>query len=115
VSVILSKTPQAYRKARRKEEQYEVLLATGQQTWRPGQRVRYYQTRTGKRLLDDHQGDYDPEYYVQKLRDVYCARLARAFTPQDFQALFETSPTLFEPDLSAIKPICSRERVLEHA
>ncbi len=115
VSVILSKTPQAYRKARRKEEQYEVLLAAGQQTWRPGQRVRYYQTRTGKRLLDDHQGDYDPEYYVQKLRDVYCARLARAFTPQDFQALFEASPTLFEPDLSAIKPICSRERVLERA
>ena len=111
VQVLLSKTPEAYRKAKRKEEQYEVLLAAGQHTWRPGQRVRYYQTTAGKRLQDEHEGDYDPEYYVQKLRDVYAARLARAFTPADFQAIFETAPTLFEPDLSAIRPIATSERV----
>ncbi len=113
VSVILSKSPEAYRKAKRKEEQYEVLLGAGQQTWKAGIRVRYYQTRTGKRLQDEHQGDYDPEYYVQKLRDVYCARLARAFRPEDFQAIFATTPSLFEPDLDSIHPIATREKTLE--
>ena len=82
---------------------------------RSGQRVRYYQSRAGKRLLDEQPADYDAEYYVTKLRDVYCARLARAFTPEDFQAVFADAPGLFEPDLAAIRPIATREAAVAAA
>lgn len=109
VTVPLTKTPEAYQRSRRKEEQYEVLLAAGRRSWRPSDRVRYYQAPHGrKKLLEEggaEAGDYDAEYYVRKLRDTYCPRLAKALTPEDFEALFAESPTLFEHDWSAARPV----------
>lgn len=100
-TVALSKSPDQYRKANRREEQYEVLRAAGRQQWRPGQRVSYYQARDGrKKLVEDYADDYDAEYYVQKLRDTYCQRLAKALTPEDFQAVFSEEEGLFQPDLT---------------
>ena len=40
ISVILSKNPDTYAKSGRREEQYEVLLASGHNRWKGGDRVR---------------------------------------------------------------------------
>jgi DNA polymerase I len=111
VSVILSKTPQVYARSGRREEQYEVLLAAGRESWRPGQRVRYYQARgKRKKLVEDFADDYDAEYYVRRLRQTYCQRLAKALTVEDFELLFGENLSLFETNLADIRPITNRER-----
>jgi DNA polymerase elongation subunit (family B) len=111
VGVILSKTPEAYAKSGRREEQYEVLLAAGREQWRPGQRVRYYQARgKRKKLLEEFDDDYDAEYYVRRLRQMYCQRLSKAVSAEDFELLFGESLSLFEASLADIRPITTRER-----
>jgi DNA polymerase elongation subunit (family B) len=111
ISVVLSKSPDAYAKSGRREEQYEVLLGAGRNRWRSGDRVTYYQARGGrKKLLDDHDGDEDAEYYVRRLKEVYAQRLSRALTREDFEALFGENLSLWETDLSAIRPLTTRER-----
>ena len=110
LSVILSKSPDAYAKSGRREEQYEVLLGANRR-WRPGDRVTYYQARGGrKKLLEDHAGDEDAEHYVRRLKEVYAQRLARAVTREDFEALFGENLSLWETDLGAIRAITTRER-----
>ena len=44
--------------------------------------------------------DYDVAHYERVLRDTFAARLARAFTPEDFAVVFA------DPD----QPPCSRRR-----
>ena len=46
--------------------------------------------------------DYDVEHYVRLLRDTFAARLARAFTPEDFDAVFA------DPDQFSLFPPRSR-------
>ena len=111
LSVILSKSPDTYAKSSRREEQYEVLLGAGRNRWRAGDRVTYYQARGGrKKLLEDHDGDDDAEYYVRRLKEVYAQRLSRAVTREDFEALFGENLSLWETDLSKIRSITTRER-----
>jgi len=111
LSVILSKSPDTYAKSSRREEQYEVLLGAGRNRWRAGDRVTYYQARGGrKKLLEDHDGDDDAEYYVRRLKEVYAQRLSRAVTREDFEALFGENLSLWETDLSTIRSITTRER-----
>jgi DNA polymerase I len=136
--VITSKSAAEYLAANRREEQYEVLLSAGCADWKANQRVTYYQARTprgAKKLLESappEAPDYDVEYYVDRLRQTYCQRLAKAFTPEDFDATFrdDRTPSLFDLDpsaglgvgqtslegaeqrLRAIRPIWSREREL---
>jgi DNA polymerase, archaea type len=110
LSVILSKSPDAYAKSGRREEQYEVLLGAGRR-WRSGDRVTYYQARGGrKKLIEDYADDEDSEHYVRRLKEVYAQRLSRAVTREDFEALFGENLSLWETDLSAIRPITTRER-----
>ena len=76
-----------------------------------GDRVTYYQARGGrKKLLEDHAGDEDAEHYVRRLKEVYCQRLSRALTREDFEALFGENLSLWETDLGAIRPLTTRER-----
>ena len=111
VGVILGKTPRAYALSGRREEQYEVLLAAGRESWQPGQRVRFYQARgKRKKLLEDFADDYDAAYYVRRLRQVYCQRLSKAVSSEDFQLLFGEDLSLFEADVSNIRPIVTTER-----
>jgi DNA polymerase elongation subunit (family B) len=111
-TMLLSKTPEQYRASKRREEQYEVLLAAGRKSWRVGDRVRYYQSSFGrKKLLEegaDQPNDYDAEYYVRKLRETYCPRLARALPPDLYEELFAPAATLFERDWRAVRPIMTR-------
>jgi hypothetical protein len=41
--------------------------------------------------------DYDVDHYVRALRESFASRLARAFTPADFEAIFADpeQPSLF--------------------
>ena len=50
--------------------------------------------------------DYDVAYYVRLLRETFAARLARAFTPDDFATLFDDpqQPSLFAPPIEDIQP-----------
>ncbi|MEA2638874.1 MAG: polymerase, archaea type [Chloroflexota bacterium] len=105
VSMPLTKSPDTYGKAKRKEEPYEVYLAAGHTGWRPGQRINYYQTRGGKKLLEPGATDYDPDYYIARLRSTLKQRLERAFTPEDLDALLTESEGLFDIPIGNISPI----------
>jgi DNA polymerase elongation subunit (family B) len=122
--VRLTKTPAEYAAARaeRRELAYEALLASGRHEWIAGDHVRVYRAIGGRPgLLDtaeenageagavESARDYDVEYYVRLLRDVFASRLARALTPEDFAAVFADPDqlTLFAPDLSQARTILS--------
>jgi DNA polymerase elongation subunit (family B) len=111
LSVILSKSPDAYGKSGRREEQYEVLLHSGRERWKAGDRVTYYQARGGrKKLAEEYADDEDAEHYVRRLKEVYAQRLSRALTREDFEALFGENLSLWETDLTTIRPLTNRER-----
>jgi len=122
--VRLTKTREQYVGTRetRRELSYEAMLAAGRMSWSLGDRVRVYRTRHGTGGVveesDDGQAlaraadprDYDVEHYVRLLRDTYASRLARAFTAEDFGAVFAdpTQLEMFAPSLSTIRPILTR-------
>ena len=122
----LTKTHAHYMETRdsRREMAYEAMLASGRRSWSVGERVRVYRTQHGGgRLVDeereeseeheedvetrDSRRDYDVEHYVQQLRDTFCARLARAFTPEDFALLFADpmQPSLFPIAIETIRSV----------
>ena len=101
-------------RAKRRELPYEALLAAGA-GWSIGDRVRVYRKQNGIAGVVTWEGDatavdprdYDIEYYVRLLRSSYAERLARAFTPRDFETVFSSPDqfSLFGSDLDAIHPI----------
>lgn len=122
--VRLTKTPEQYlaSRERRRELSYEAMLASGRTSWSIGERVRVYRTRTGDPAVVASEDDggvagdvpgiadrrnYDIDHYVRVLRDTFAARMARAFAPEDFFALFADpdQPELFEPDIATIRPV----------
>ena len=108
--VRLTKTPAQYRASRdnRREHAYEAMLAAGRHDWRRGERIRVFRARDGSAGLvadraeaGDGQTDsrnYDVEHYLRVLKDTYASRLARAFAPADFAALFA------DPDQGSLFP-----------
>jgi DNA polymerase I len=121
--VRLTKTPEQYASVRdsRHELSYEAMLASGRSTWSLGDRVRVYRTRSGSggvvperdEAPIDHAPDprdYDVEHYVRLLRDTYASRLARAFAPRDYEAVFADPAQLemFAPEITAIRPTLTR-------
>ena len=109
--VRLTKSPEEYHAARdsRRELAYEALLSCGRTQWTPGDRVHVYRTHSGSGALAGHLRDYDVEHYARLLRATFAARLERAFTPSDFEALFAdpNQLLLFAPPASSICPILS--------
>ena len=113
--VRLRKSPAEYHASRaaRREVPYEAMLAAGRLAWRRGERVRVYRGRQGAARLwteaagHDDPRDYDVEHYVRLLRDTFAARFARAFTPDDFAALFADpdQSSLFPPSFEAMRAI----------
>lgn len=72
--VRLSKTPKEYMAVRQRhqEPQYEALLSAGRTSWEPGERVRFYRSRTGAFVwLPDEEEEasaaLDPEDEVEEL------------------------------------------------
>ena len=125
--VRLSKSPEEYlaARSRRRELPYEALLAAGRTRWSVGDRVRVYRKQNGDGGLVESAAspfegassseaspagdarDYDIEYYVRLLRATYAQRLARAFTPADFDAIFADPDQLsiFAPTIASIRSI----------
>ena len=116
--VRLTKSPAEYAESRekRRELPYEAMLASGHTTWSVGDRVRVYRSAKGEgRTIDTPDDDttapdprdYDVEYYVRLLRDSYAERLARAFTPRDFDIVFAHPDqlALFVSPVEDVKPI----------
>jgi DNA polymerase I len=117
--VRMTKTPEEYLEVResRRELQYEAMLASGRTTWSVGDKVRVYRTRAGGGGVVQEAGDaaadaidrrdYDIDYYSRILRDTYASRLAKAFTPGDFAALFADPDqfSLFTPPIGSIRSV----------
>jgi DNA polymerase elongation subunit (family B) len=101
----LTKSPEAYATASRRELAYEALLASGRRTWRVGERVHVYRTQGGGAALAPSRGegnarrDYDVEHYARVLRTNFASRLVRALSPGDFETLFAAPDqlSLFAP------------------
>jgi DNA polymerase elongation subunit (family B) len=106
VSMPLTKSPQTYAKAKRREEPYEVYLAAGHTGWKPGLRIQYYQAKGAKKLLTPGASDYDPDFYINRLRNTAKSRLEKAFAPEDLETLLSESEGLFATPLDAIQPLC---------
>jgi DNA polymerase elongation subunit (family B) len=125
-SVRLTKTPAQYLKSRdnRRELPYEAMLASGRTQWSIGDRIRVYRTKSGAggvieesddealTVTHDENRNYDIDHYTRVLRETFAARLARAFTPADNEALFADPDqmSLFGPSISAIRTILVEER-----
>jgi hypothetical protein len=118
--VRLTKTPERYRMTRevRRELPYEAMLASGRSSWDIGDRVRVYRTIGGAGRVAEEVDendvasagvarDYDVEHYSRLLRDTFAARLARAFTREDFGVVFADPDqfALFAPSLDTVRPI----------
>jgi DNA polymerase, archaea type len=122
----LTKSPQAYLAARssRRETAYEALLHSGRDQWKVGEQIKVYRATGGRAALlpepsessplqagqIDPPRDYDVAYYVRLLRETFAARLARAFTPDDFATLTSDpeQPSLFAPPITSIQPCLNR-------
>lgn len=121
--VRLTKTREQYLASRegRRELPYEALLRAGR-SWQPGDRVRVYRARDESGgVVDEREDgvsspeeteprDYDVEYYVRLLRQTYASRLVRAFSPEDFSALFADPDQmeLFAPAIASIRTVLTR-------
>jgi DNA polymerase elongation subunit (family B) len=116
----LTKTPQQYLAARRsrREAAYEAMLQAGRDHWEVGTQVKVYRAARGKLALlqegsdedpgqDETARDYDVSYYVRLLRETFAARLARAFSSEDFATLTgdPEQPSLFAPPIESIRPL----------
>ncbi|CAN5596394.1 DNA polymerase domain-containing protein [soil metagenome] len=125
--VRLTKAPAKYldTRAKRRESSYEALLAAGRETWNVGDRIRVYRTKAGSFGIVPEKGDagserddprdYDVDHYSRVLRDTFAARLARAFTPGDFSAVFGSPDqlSLFSPAMEDIHPVLTMLRARE--
>src|SRR5262249_32402016 len=116
--VRLTKSPAKYgaARAKRRELPYEAMIASGRKDWDVGDRVRVYRTRVGEGRVVEAEDeadldrdrpdarDYDAEHYVRVLRENFASRLARAFSPEDFDSLFADpeQPSLFEPSFESM-------------
>jgi DNA polymerase elongation subunit (family B) len=119
--VRLTRTPAQYLEARehRRELPYEAMMASGRGTWGIGDRVRVYRTRTGSgRVVEEPGGetaeaevpdrrDYDVHHYARLLRETFAARLTRAFTAADCDAVFADAGqmSLFASPVSSIRTV----------
>ncbi|MDB4913612.1 MAG: polymerase region [Gemmatimonadetes bacterium] len=114
--VRVTKSPEEYlaTRGKRRELTYEAMLASGRTTWSVGDRIRVYRKQNGEGgvvvpsedpALAEPARDYDVRYYVRLLRETYAERLARAFTPEDFAAVFADPDqySLFAPPLGQIR------------
>lgn len=120
--VRLTKSPERYLEARasRRELPYEAMLAGGRRHWSVGDKVRVYRTKGGsggvvespEEALDAADPrDYDVEHYARVLRETFASRLARAFSPADYAAVFADpgQMSLFTPPIAGIRSVLTRQ------
>jgi DNA polymerase elongation subunit (family B) len=127
--VRLTKTPAEYLETRevRRELAYEAMLASGRTSWRAGDRVRIYRTHSGAGgVIEESEGeasaskstearDYDVHHYARLLRETFAARLARAFSPGDYETLFADPDqmSLFAPSVASIRTVLNCQSAVD--
>ena len=123
-SVRLTKTPAEYLDSRggRRELSYEAMLASGRTSWSAGDRIRAYRTNSGSGgVIEESDGeavgtgsadgrDYDGDHYARLLRETFAARLERAFSPEDYEAVFADPDqmSLFAPPIATIRTVLTQ-------
>jgi DNA polymerase, archaea type len=123
--VRLTKTPVQYLESRdrRRELPYEAMLASGRSTWSIGDHVHVYRRKAGSggvveepeneafAIEDPDRRDYDADHYARLLHETFAARLARAFTPTDYAAVFADPGqlSLFLPPVSSIRTVLNKQ------
>jgi DNA polymerase, archaea type len=75
-----------------------------------GDRARVYRARsgTGGVIVEGQDPrDYDVEHYARVLRDIFASRLERAFSPEDYAAVFADPDqlTLFAPPIAEVRTV----------
>jgi DNA polymerase elongation subunit (family B) len=129
--VRLTRTPARYleNRDRRRELPYEAMLTSGRTTWNIGDHVRVYRRKTGSAgVVEEPEDeafasdgrdcrDYDCNHYVRLLHETFAARLARAFTPDDYAAVFADPDqlSLFTPPASSIRTILHKQPAMAPA
>ena len=124
-NVRLTKTPAQYFETRdsRRELPYEAMVASGRKSWSVGDRIRVYRRKAGAGGLIENSGDeavqtdisdnrdYDIDHYARLLRQTFAARLACAFTPAGFDAVFAAPDqmSLFVPSVVTIRTILEKK------
>jgi DNA polymerase elongation subunit (family B) len=110
--VRLTKTPEHYRAIRgeRRELAYEAMLACGRTTWSQGDRARVYRTKSGNGAViveGQDPRDYDVEHYARVLREIFASRLERAFSHDDYAAVFADPDQLplFATPLAGVRTV----------
>jgi DNA polymerase, archaea type len=109
--VRLTKSPEQYHETRetRRELPYEAMLAANRATWSIGDKVRVYRSKKGAALIEEDRDprDYDVDHYAKVLRETFAIRLERAFTPENYDAVFADPDqlSLFAPPMDQIQPI----------
>lgn len=116
--VRLTKTRAEYLAVRttRRELPYEALLGAGRTAWSVGDRIRVYRKKSGTAgLVEESEDpispppgdprDYDVDHYARVLRETFAARLACAFSPADYDAVFADPDqmSLFAPPVATIR------------
>ena len=94
------------------------MLASGRKSWSVGDRIRVYRTKSGAGGVieesedetarrDADRRDYDVDHYARLLRETFAVRLARAFTPADYEAVFADPDqmSLFAPPVETIRTV----------
>jgi DNA polymerase elongation subunit (family B) len=123
--VRLTKTPEEYFAVRqsRRELPYEAMLTSDRTSWSVGDRVRVYRKRKGQCGLLEESEDgpartsnvddrgYDVDHYARQLRQTFATRLACAFTPADYEAVFANPDqmSLFMPAIATIRTVLERK------
>jgi len=127
--VRLTKTPSQYEatRASRRELPYEAMLATGRTVWSAGDRVRVYRANGGTGAVvagedgdadeTNDPRDYDVDHYVRLLRETFATRMARAFSADDFAAVFADPDqlSLFAKPMEDVRIILTRRPELSQA
>ena len=127
--VRLTKTPAEYFAVResRRELPYEATLASGRRSWNIGDRIRVYRKKNGGcGLLEESDDgdvgrskvdnrDYDIDHYARQLRQTFASRLACAFSPADYEAMFSEPDqmSLFMPAVTAIRTVLEKKLELK--
>ena len=89
------------------------MLASGREFWSIGDRIRVYRTKSGSGgVIEEFEDeadrrDYDVDHYARLLRETFAVRLARAFTPADYEAVFADPDQmlLFAPPVETISTV----------
>ncbi len=93
------------------------MLASGRTSWTVGGRIRVYRTKSGSSgVIEEFEDeaiegadrrDYDVDRLARLLRETFAGRLARAFTPAGYEAVFADpgQMSLFTPPVATIRTV----------